>query len=123
MLFRSLKQIGDEFEEDFGDVMRKGALRGRGKLILMTPKDTGWASRHWSQGLNTSNEAESVTINSLSEVKPGDVVNLFNNVPYIKRLDEGWSTHRPAGFTHLVLQDLNQFFTQQLAQLSKKKAE
>ena len=120
---KALNQIKVEFEADYVEIFRRGALQGRSKLILFTPKDSGWASRHWSQGLNSSHENESVTINSLTKLDLDDTVHLFNNVPYIKRLDEGWSTQRPSGFSHLVYQDLTQFFQTEFTKLSKEKAE
>jgi hypothetical protein len=46
----------------------------------------------------------------LTDTKPGDVVFIANNLPYIKRLNAGSSTQAPAGFVEAaVLVGINKF--------------
>lgn len=89
-------------EDDFSTLYRTVVLKSQGELPVLTPRDTGWASKHWSLGVNKSHEQEEVSIDSIEGLTFGDRVKLFNNVPYIKRLDEGWSMQKPQGFTHIA---------------------
>jgi len=90
-------------DADFSKLMRESVLKSKGAMDLLTPVDTGWASKPWSIGMNRTTEDETVVNDDIAQVGPGDVVTIFNNVPYIKRLDEGWSQQRPLGFTHMAL--------------------
>lgn len=96
----ALKRFADIIEADFATIVVAGSFDLHNQLMILTPKDTGWASQHWSISL-TTNESEASTIDALSDFKIGDTVHIFSNVPYIQRLDEGWSKQRPSGFTHL----------------------
>lgn len=40
--------------------------------------------------------------------KPDQDIYIVNNVPYIKRLDEGYSNQSPAGFVHRAVLEANQ---------------
>lgn len=70
----------------------------------------GRARANWLPSLNvpiteqkdTIDKTGAVTIqlavSELSRFKLGDTFWISNNVPYIERLDQGWSTQAPAGF-------------------------
>ena len=78
-----------------------------------TPIDTGWASNNWwfSEGgpANSSDQPsgnietamqridqDTITISGI-KIR-GQTVHITNNVPYIARLNNGWSQQTPAGF-------------------------
>lgn len=82
-----------------------------GRLISLTPVDTGWARFHWilsweqpdSRRPGTppeGTESNAIPPPQINIQRPGDFPNAFiqNRVPYIKRLNEGWSTKAPANF-------------------------
>ena len=74
------------------------------ELVLRTPVDTGRARANWLPSLN----APSVSLvepgqkpdigATLSSYKIEDTVFISNNLPYIQRLNNGYSKQAPAGF-------------------------
>lgn len=119
---QALDKIKDQFEFEYSVVMRESMLNCRANLELFTPKDTGWASKHWQLGINhTNNSEEPVIVMNINNLKAGDKISHFNNVPYIKRLDEGYSMQRPGGFTHLALNKTTSQLKVKFDKLSKQK--
>lgn len=99
---------------------RKVALAADQALVLGTPVDTGRARSNWqvslgqpaagerdpyaagqALGINEGANAQAAiaqgagVIGSRSE---GQSVFISNNLPYIERLNDGWSAQAPAGF-------------------------
>lgn len=101
-------------------VIRKIAIECFRRIILGTPVDTGRARGNWQAstgnplgGIVESNDkGGSATIAAMvSEVStwtPKDDLPAFitNNLPYIQRLNEGWSKQAPAHFIEQVLSDI-----------------
>ena len=73
----SPKTTIDELNEDIGKFIDGFTNQLQGNLRNETPKLTGRASRGW-----TKSQDDTVS----------------NTVPYINRLDEGWSRQKPRGF-------------------------
>lgn len=92
-------------------------LNLRNRLIddppIGTPIDTGWASNNWwfsengpadSSSESMGNvetaiariEQDTMTISGL-KIR-GQTLHITNNVPYIARLNNGWSQQTPSGF-------------------------
>lgn len=78
-------------------------------LVLATPVDTGRARSEWQVSLGEPIEDEVGSIRSpqqtiddgkevLKDRQPNGTIYIANNVPYIQRLNEGWSAQAPAGF-------------------------
>lgn len=99
------------------------ALNIHGRLVDNapdgTPVDTGWASANWwiSVGsASTSNTGpagdvgarQSQQAQGLADILSYDpskgVIYITNNVPYINRLNNGWSQKSPAGFVDKAVQ-------------------
>lgn len=89
------------------------------ELRTETPRDTGWAANNWiaSKGkpvLNTVGTPQAVNSSpqgivdvltySVEEAKKGVPLFVTNNVPYIRRLNNGWSKKKPAGFIERAIQ-------------------
>lgn len=92
-----------------------------------TPIDFGWASANWFIGVGSpprsnagqlpdsgagavaSREAEQSTtvaqFVSSYDYTQGQTVYVTNNVPYINRLNNGWSAQAPAGFVDDAVQE------------------
>lgn len=100
-----------------GAVAALGALI-RKNLALRTPFDTGRAAASWNASLNGVNErvqpdevqfggreeaAQAGEVN-LQGIKLGDSVFISNSLPYIRRLNSGWSRQAPAGFVEQVVE-------------------
>lgn len=79
------------------DVTRKTAIDIDKELVLKTPVDTGRARSNWLPSINaprtetvsagTSNNTQS----TVSGYKLNDTIFISNNLPYIERLNNGWS--------------------------------
>lgn len=79
-------------------------------LVLNTPVDTGRARSNWIVSLN----APSVLVvdpnktpdpnGIIASFKVTDTAYIANNLPYIRRLNEGSSQQAPAGFVDLAVQ-------------------
>ena len=94
-----------------GAVMRKN-------IALATPFDTGRAAASWNASLNGANlrhqpdevqfggreEAAQAGEVNLSGIRMGDDVHISNSLPYIRRLNAGWSQQAPAGFVEQVVE-------------------
>lgn len=75
-----------------------------------TPIDTGWASNNWwysddgpatgvASDVNAAKQRQDQDTQSIATFKlNGQTVHITNNVPYIGRLNNGWSQQTPAGF-------------------------
>lgn len=118
----ALKDFAKEVNMDFASIIRASSFELHNQMMTLTPKKSGWASQHWSISL-IPNDNVPVTIDLLTSFKIGDTIHIFNNVPYIKRLDEGWSTQRPSGFTHLGIGFITNKFTDKLAAIKNKRYE
>lgn len=85
-----------------------------------TPVDTGWARANWLANVSTPsknvagtpesvNVAESEQQSGLGKVLlyrlAAGPVYISNNVPYILRLNEGYSKQAPAGFVQRAIQE------------------
>lgn len=85
-------------------------------IIEMTPVDTGRAQGNWFATINTvSNETSEkrsgteASIVARDEAKKayGNVFNLTNNLPYINRLEYGWSNQAPQGMVRLTAEKIS----------------
>lgn len=103
-------------EDHISDVVRKVVLDVNFELLRTTPVDTGWARANWAIDIGREPKASSPPVNSGAglgrarakqaagqakmasySVTQGKVF-ITNNVPYIGRLNKGWSKQAPAGF-------------------------
>lgn len=111
--------LADVIEDAANELKREVALFLIERLLNDTPVDTSQALSNWrasTQGTiggwidpYVRGEAGSTKEASLraalararAEImrsKPGMAISIFNNVPYIRRLNEGYSAQAPAGF-------------------------
>lgn len=83
------------------------------RIIMRTPVDTGAARGNWKVGLNEAQtssdknhvdpeghatlEAGMAVLKNLTELENTDQVIISNSLPYINRLEHGWSKKAPNG--------------------------
>lgn len=85
-------------------------------LIKATPVDTGWARANWVPSIGTpassvagspdsvSTSAQQTGIATALQFKLGaGVLYVSNAVPYIQRLNDGWSKQAPLGFVEFCI--------------------
>lgn len=98
-------------------VVRKISLDMFARVILRTPVDTGRARGNWQVSIGAVNDsvievndkAGTVTISkaaaAVAKVKAGDTIFLCNSLPYIHRLETGWSKQAPAGMVGITIEE------------------
>jgi hypothetical protein len=110
-----IKKCKEKVDRIVTETHRATALAVYGELIQSTPVDTGRAKSNWWMDINRVSleirepdngdagqaQAESV---SGKDTKPDDVIYISNNLPYINRLDDGYSDQAPAGFVAAAVQ-------------------
>lgn len=82
-------------------VVRKTALGIDAEIVAQTPVDTGRARSNWLPSINTPRN-DTVEIGQKPEMvsvaagyKLDDTIFIANNLPYIERLNNGWSGQQP----------------------------
>jgi hypothetical protein len=90
------------------DRVRAVALDASTGIILATPVKSGRARANWNISVNRidlTTSADTILRDIVSRVKEAtanfkvaDVFNLTNNLPYIRRLNDGYSKQAPASF-------------------------
>ena len=96
-------------------VARRVAFEVGNGVVLKTPVDTGRARANWipcvgsiPKGIvaltdKTGGGARSAMQSAVKEFGSGKIIYFANNLPYIQRLEDGWSKQAPAGMVHLTL--------------------
>ena len=81
-------------------------------IVMGTPVDTGRARGNWIPTVNNPSSAQLTTddktgamalskIGAVTMAAPGSVYYLVNNLPYIQRLEYGWSKQAPVGMVRI----------------------
>lgn len=79
-------------------------------LVRDTPVDTGRARSNWIASVNAPSVAivepgqKPPTEAALGSFKVTDTAYISNNLPYIRRLNDGYSQQAPAGFVEKAVQ-------------------
>mgnify|MGYP003634780259 FL=1 len=110
MSFSKSLQVGDYIADEINKEARALGINLLNGLTRVTPVDTGRARGNWFVGISgpvrtidnnrkaTSAVIEGVnTINSANAIEYPEIV-ISNNLPYIERLNDGYSTQAPKKF-------------------------
>lgn len=129
---RTLKDLADDFErmaltlpdEVTNNLSVKCVEVILHDLLQVTPVDTSKALSNWQVTLDapatesidayypgkkgstaeiSREEAYNNGVAVLAQKKPGQLVYITNCLPYIQRLNEGWSQQEPAGFVERAI--------------------
>ena len=108
-------------EDDFRTAIQAIALDALTRVVLKTPVLTGRARGNWSVGIGsvggeardvedksgslTIAEGEQVLAQYAHQQGYPEIV-LFNNLPYIERLENGYSTMAPNGMVAVTISEL-----------------
>lgn len=116
--------FSEKTEEKISVAVRKISLELFSRVILKTPVDTGRARANWQVAiggapdgtLELEDKSGTATISAAtataSGLRAGDVIFLVNNLPYIQRLEDGYSGQAPAGMVGLSIQEFQQIADQ-----------
>lgn len=85
------------------NLVRETAIRAFSEIIKATPVDTGRARSNWNIAVNaidatTTENTAAPDTNPALNIDPNDTVYISNNLPYIQRLNDGYSQQAPANF-------------------------
>lgn len=115
----SLERRIDKLDEEASKAAVQVALTILGDLVYVTPVDTSQALSNWQVSLekpasdsippyypgeqgSTQRASAQAALDAARAVlrgkKPGDTIYLSNVLPYIRRLNDGYSAQAPAGF-------------------------
>jgi len=127
--------IADEFDKRIDAIakqkdmiIRKSALDMFSEIIMRTPVDQGIAKGSWQTEIDNIPTGYDLSIRDKSGasarnkalkamLKPKTwkdyTIYFVNNLPYIRRLEYGWSTvQAPQGMVRLTVTKFNKFFTE-----------
>lgn len=111
-----LQKAGTSVAANADRLVRRCALATDAAVVIATPVDTGRARSNWqvelgqaaSGTLDTTDKSGQGAISQGKQVidtyKSGSSINITNNLPYIERLNNGWSAQAPAGFVERAVQ-------------------
>lgn len=105
-------------------LVRRCALATDAAVVIATPVDTGRARANWQVEIgqaasgvigDPNNKKETFDKSGQGAISEGrkvietykgggSSINLTNNLPYIERLNDGWSAQAPAGFVEKAVQ-------------------
>lgn len=96
-------------------VIRKVAIDMTSRIVLRTPVDTGRARANWTVSLGSPVYASGVQVDktgaatisrgtaALGAFKAGPSIWIANGLPYIERLEDGYSGQAPGGMVGLTV--------------------
>lgn len=117
-----VKAFAERTKRDPVKIQRKLAMIMLRRVILKTPVDTGRARNNWqlSQGTPPAGIVESGDRGGNGAIQrgAGEIANirtptllwLANNLPYIERLENGYSRQAPAGMLRATIEELRGAF-------------
>jgi len=108
--------LGDELEAIVNGDARATSLKLLAGLIKSTPVDTGRAKGNWFVSAGTPNRSKDDSrraeqalsqgraVIASTEDKEYPTITITNNLPYIQRLNDGWSEQAPKKFVETEIQ-------------------
>ena len=126
------KKIESKIDRTLDQGIRATILELSTAIIKDTPAKTGRARGNWQASIGRgatgevsvdsvrSGEAKAIAeVNQKASVAVGDLYYLTNNLPYIERLEYGWSKQAPGGMVRKNMQNFNRLFVKNLRAASK----
>lgn len=126
------KKIEKKIDRTLDQGIRATLFEVSTAIIKDTPAKTGRARGNWqasigrgatgevSVGSVRSGEAKAIAdVDQTVRVAVGDLYYLTNNLPYIERLEYGWSKKHPDGMVRKNLQNFNRLLVKNIKAASK----
>lgn len=111
-----------DLDRHTSELVQQLASEVHANLVEATPIDIGWARANWVPSVGAPVVTQPITAPESSDVQiqlgrvsaaqaqiltysiADGPVFIANNVPYIRRLDDGWSSQAPAGFVKAAIE-------------------
>jgi len=127
------KKIESKIDQTLNKGIRATLFEVSVAIIKETPADLGTARRNWqasvgrgatgeiaAEGSVRSSEAKAIAeVDQTVSVAVGDLYYLTNNLPYIERLEYGWSEQAPGGMVRKNMQNFNRLLVKNIRAASK----
>lgn len=126
------KKIEQKIDRTLNQGIRATLFEVSTAIIKDTPADTGRARGNWQASIGRgatgevsvdsvrSGEAKAIAdVDQTVRVAVGDLYYLTNNLPYIERLEFGYSKQAPSGMVRKNMQNFNRLFVKNLKAASK----
>ena len=116
--YERLLDVSGDIAKFVGDETRKLALQIDSRVVLETPVDTGSARGNWlasefipnNSVLDIIDNASAAAMQAIDQgavvingASPYTMLYIQNNLPYIQRLNEGWSEQAPSGYIDKII--------------------
>lgn len=122
-----LRKFSDKTGARFSTLRRKLVLDLHADLVAATPVDTGHARANWqvstgspAEGIITDTDhaepiqpggngtppgstSTTIAASALKHANPAETMYITNNLPYIERLNDGYSDQAPSGMVEVAL--------------------
>lgn len=121
------KKIESKIDRTLDQGIRATILELSTAIIKGTPAKTGRARGNWQASIGRgatgevsvvnkrAGEAKAIlNVNQKASVAVGDLYYLTNNVPYIERLEYGWSKQAPGGMVRKNMQNFNRLLAKNI---------
>jgi len=121
------KKIESKIDRTLDQGIRATILELSTAIIKDTPAKTGRARGNWQASIGRgatgevsvvnkrAGEAKAISnVNQKASVAVGDLYYLTNNVPYIERLEYGWSKQAPGGMVRKNMQNFNRLLAKNI---------
>jgi len=125
------KKIESKIDRTLDQGIRATILELSTAIIKDTPAKTGRARGNWQASIGRgatgevsvvnkrAGEAKAISnVNQKASVAVGDLYYLTNNVPYIERLEYGWSKQAPGGMVRKNMQNFNRLLAKNIREAS-----
>lgn len=112
-----MKNAAKKVSENSDRLVRRCALAIDAAVVLATPVDTGRARSNWQVEIGgaATGTVEATDKSGQGAIAQGTqaieryvggqgAIFITNNLPYIERLNDGWSAQAPAGFVERAVQ-------------------
>ena len=126
------KKIEQKIDRTLNQGIRATLFEVSTAIIKDTPADTGRARGNWQASVGRgatgdvsvvdrrSGEAKAIAdVDQTVRVAVGDLYYLTNNLPYIERLEYGWSKQAPGGMVRKNLQNFNRLLVKNIKAANK----
>jgi len=110
---KRMRKIAANLEGNSEELIKAVALAVDTNVVMATPVDTGRARGNWQASIGSPKRSKleprsaAATIGEAKGViegyKDGDTIYLSNNLPYIRRLNDGWSAQAPKSFVQIAI--------------------
>ncbi len=123
----SLHRFHGQCEKTANRRLRRIAMAALRKVVIRTPHKTGCARANWNVSVNQDNTGHNLNITdyeggktiskgtqTITSMTIGNTLYITNTVPYIMRLEYGYSRQWPNGFLRLTANEIRELVRREI---------